>query len=182
MTKKVAVIGLEAGGVGAKIFQVPETLPESVLEKMHAPPKKSYEEATVSTLQEYDAFMFGIPTRYGNFPAQFKSFIDQTGGLWASGALYHKPFGVFVSTGTGGGNEMTVVNSLSTWVHHGMIYVPLGYAKVFSLMTDLSQVRGGSPWGAGTIAGADGSRQVTPLELEIAKAQGTEFAKVALKF
>ncbi|ESX01147.1 Protoplast secreted protein 2 [Ogataea parapolymorpha DL-1] len=199
MTKKVAIIiyslyhhvstlaesvkvGLEAGGVGAKIFQVPETLPESVLEKMHAPPKKSYEEATVSTLQEYDAFMFGIPTRYGNFPAQFKSFIDQTGGLWASGALYHKPFGVFVSTGTGGGNEMTVVNSLSTWVHHGMIYVPLGYAKVFSLMTDLSQVRGGSPWGAGTIAGADGSRQVTPLELEIAKAQGTEFAKVALKF
>lgn len=145
--------GVESSGMEAKIFQVKETLPESILEKLHAAPKLPYDIADLKTLTDYDGFLFGIPTRYGNMPSQLKTFFDGTGSLWASGALYHKPFGVFVSTGTGGGNEMTVVSSLSTFVHHGMIFVPLGYAKVFPQMTNLSEVRGGSPWGAGTIAG-----------------------------
>lgn len=115
-------------------------------------------------------------------PAQMKAFIDATGSLWQKGKLYHKPAGVFISTGTGGGNEMTVVNFLSTLSHHGMIYVPLGYAPVFGELTNLNEVHGGSPWGAGTIAGPDGSRKPTELELKVAFTQGAEFGKVVSKF
>lgn len=169
--------GVESQNVDVKIFQISETLPKEVLAKMGAPAKPNYPIASVDTLTQYDAFLFGIPTRFGNFPAQWKTFWDQTGGLWASGALYHKPFGVFVSTGTGGGNELTITNSLSSFVHQGMIFVPLGYAKSFPELTNLNEVRGGSPWGAGTFAGGDGSRQPTALELKVAKIQGAEFAK-----
>lgn len=170
-----------AGGV-ADIYQVAETLPAEILEKMHAPPKADYPIATPDVLKEYGSFLFGVPTRYGNMPSQMKSFIDSTGGLWASGALHHKPAGVFVSTGTGGGNEMTAVSMLSTLAHQGMIYVPLGYAEVFGELTDLSAPHGASPWGAGTIAGSDGSRQPTELELKVAKTQGKAFHDVVSKF
>ncbi|KAK6866852.1 Protoplast secreted protein 2, partial [Candida tropicalis] len=106
--------GIEAAGGQADIYQVPETLSEEVLTKMHAPAKPDYPIASAETLTQYDAFLFGIPTRFGNFPAQFKAFWDTTGGLWAQGALHGKYAGVFVSTGTqGGGQETTVVNSLS---------------------------------------------------------------------
>ncbi len=169
--------GVESQNVSVKIFQVAETLPDGVLQKMHAAPKPDYATATIDTLKEYDAFLFGIPTRFGNFPAQWKTFWDRTGGLWASGGLYHKPFGVFVSTGTGGGTESTVMNSLSSFVHHSMVFVPLGYAKTFPEMNNLDEVRSGSPWGASTMSGPDGSRQPTSLELKVAKIQGTEFAK-----
>lgn len=132
-------------------LRVSETLPEEVLGKMHAPPKSSYPVATPETLTRYDAFLFGIPTRYGNFPAQWKAFWDQTGGLWFHGSLIGKYAGVFVSTGSaGGGQEVTVTNSLSTLAHHGIIFVPLGYGPAFSTLSNLSEVRGGSPWGAGT--------------------------------
>lgn len=175
--------GIVSRGGKADLFQVPETLPAEVLQKMHAPAKdSSVPLASMETLKEYDAFLFGVPTRFGNFPAQWKSFWDQTGGLWAGGALYHKFAGVFVSTGTpGGGQEVTVLNSLSTLAHHGIIYVPLGYAKVFDKVTNLEEVHGSSPWGAGTFAGADGSRKPTELELEIAKTQGAEFYDVVSK-
>lgn len=120
---------------------------------MYAPPKKDYPIATPETLLAYDAFLFGIPTRYGNQPAQWRTFWDQTGGLWQSGGLWGKYAGVFVSTGgSGGGQESTVIASLSTFTHHGLIYVPLGYAKTFPQLSDLSEARGGSPWGAGTFA------------------------------
>ena len=123
-----------------------------------------------------DGFLFGIPTRYGNFPAQWKAFWDQTGGQWQQGAYWGKYAGVFVSTATqGGGQEATVANALSTLTHHGLIYVPLGYKTVFAAMADLNEVRGGSPWGAGTFAGADGSRQPTEKELSIATEQGKAF-------
>lgn len=168
--------GVASKGTQVDVFQVPETLPDEVLKLMHAAPKPDFAIADTDTLTNYDAFIFGIPTRFGNFPAQWKTFIDKTGGLWAKGGLHHKPFGVFVSTGTGGGNESTVMNSLSTFVHHGMVFVPLGYAGVFPDLTNNEEVHGGSPWGAGTIAGADGSRVPTALELKIAKAQGAEFA------
>jgi NAD(P)H dehydrogenase (quinone) len=179
---EAAKVGVEAAGAKATIYQVPETLPDEVLKLMHAPPKPDYPIASRETLTEYDAFLFGIPTRYGNFPAQWKAYWDTTGGLWAKAALQGKYAAVFVSTGTpGGGQEATVMNTLSTLTHHGIIYVPLGYGPAGVLQTNLDEVHGGSPWGAGTFAGADGSRQPTKLELGIAEAQGKYFAETVAK-
>lgn len=171
----------EAGG-HADIYQVAETLSPEILAKMHAPAKADDPIASAATLTEYDAFVFGIPTRYGNFPAQWKTFWDTTGGLWAKGALHGKYAGAFVSTGTaGGGQEMTVLNSMSTLTHHGIIFVPLGYKNTFPIAANLSEVHGGSPWGAGTFAGADGSRQPSKLELEMAFIQGKAFYDTVAK-
>lgn len=98
------------------------------------------------------------------------------------GALHGKYFGLFVSTATvGGGQETTAITSLSSWVHQGMVYVPLGYARTFPLLAELNEVRGGSPWGAGTFAAADGSRQPTAKELELAEAQGKAFWEIVGK-
>ena len=144
---------------------------------MHAPgPDSSVPTIAPAKLAEYDAFLLGIPTRYGNFPAQWKAFWDQTGGLWQSGGLYGKYAGLFLSTASmGGGQESTAIASLSTLAHHGVIYVPFGYAKEFAKLSDVTEVRGGGPWGAGTFAGADGSRQPTETELAIATTQGKVF-------
>lgn len=120
---------------------------------MHAPPKSNYPVAEPSKLLDYDAVLFGIPTRYGNFPAQWKAFWDKTGGIWASGGFWGKYAGLFVSTGTqGGGQESTALASMSTLTHHGFVYVPLGYKTVFPLLSNLDEVHGGSAWGAGTFA------------------------------
>jgi NAD(P)H dehydrogenase (quinone) len=137
--------GLKKAGIEADVYQIAETLPQEVLTKMHAPPKSDIPVADAKILEKYDAFLFGIPTRYGNFPAQWKAFWDTTGGQWGSGAYwgkYGKPrfrnliestltplaAGIFVSTGTpGGGQESTVIAAMSTLTHHGIIYVPLGY-------------------------------------------------------
>lgn len=121
---------------------------------MHAPAKSaSIPFITPEVLEKYDAFMFGIPTRYGNFPAQWKVFWDSTGKQWQTGAYWGKYVGVFVSTASqGGGQESTVISAMSTFTHHGMIYVPLGYKTAFPILADLSETRGGSPWGAGTFA------------------------------
>lgn len=174
--------GIEAAGGSVDIYQIPETLSDEILTKLHAAPKTEDPIATPQTLTEYDAFLFGIPTRYGNFPAQWKAFWDATGGLWASGALAGKYAGVFVSTGTpGGGQEVTVLNSLSVLAHHGIIFVPLGYAHTFKQLTNLEEVHGGSPWGAGTFAAGDGSRQPTALEKEIATIQGKTFYEIVAK-
>jgi len=168
--------GIESAGGQATIYQIPETLPQEILAKMHAPAKPDYEIITPDKLATFDAFLLGIPTRYGNFPAQWKAFWDATGHIWASGGLYGKSAGVFISTGShGGGQESTAIASLSTLAHHGISFVPLGYAKAFSQLTNLDEVHGGSPWGAGTFAGATGARQPTPLELEIATIQGKSF-------
>ncbi|EHY54638.1 Minor allergen Alt a 7 [Exophiala dermatitidis] len=169
--------GIEEAGGTADLYQIQETLPQEVLTKMHAPgPNQDVPFITPDILKTYDAFLFGIPTRYGNFSAQWKTFIDQLGQLWMGGALHGKYFGLFVSTGTlGGGQETTAITALSAWVHQGMIYVPLGYAKTFDLLADLSEARGGSPWGAGTFAAGDGSRQPSAHELELATAQGKSF-------
>lgn len=175
--------GVEKAGGQADIYQVPETLSDDVLKLLHAGAKPNYPIATPETLEQYDAFLFGIPTRYGNFPAQWKAFWDSTGGLWAKGALYGKVAGVFVSTGTpGGGQEMTIRNILSILTHHGIIYVPLGYKNTFPLLTNLDEIHGGSPWGAGTFAGGDGSRTPSDLELEIASTQGSSFYTTVKKF
>ncbi|CAK9437220.1 uncharacterized protein LODBEIA_P15980 [Lodderomyces beijingensis] len=175
--------GVAKAGYKADLFQIPETLPQDVLDKMHAPPKPTdIPIATLDTLTSYDAFVFGIPTRFGTGPAQFFDFWGSTGGLWAQGALAGKPAAVFVSTGTqGGGQETTVRNTLSWLVHHGLIYVPLGYANAFALQANLDEVHGGSPYGAGAFAGGDGSRQPSKLELDVAEIQGSSFAKIAAK-
>ncbi|KAL0949700.1 hypothetical protein HGRIS_009737 [Hohenbuehelia grisea] len=149
---------------------------------MHAPPKPAYPVIAPADLTNYDAFLFGVPTRYGNFPGQWKAFWDATGGLWAQGALTGKYAGLFISTGTpGGGQESTALAAMSTLAHHGLIYVPLGYKETFPQLTNLSEVHGGSPWGSGTFAGADGSRQPSALELEIASIQGKTFWQIVAK-
>lgn len=174
--------GVIASGNNATIYQVPETLPQNILDLLHAPAKPDYPIATPDVLKEADGIIFGVPTRFGKAAAQMSSFIDATGGLWASGALHGKPAGVFVSTGTGGGKEMTVVSMLSTFAHHGMVFVPLGYAKAFGELSTLEEVHGSSPWGAGCIAGGDGSRQPSELELKVAKIQGETFGETVAKF
>lgn len=164
--------------------RIPETLPQEVLSKMYAPAK----DASIPVLEDpevlagYDAFLLGIPTRYGNFPAQWKAFWDKTVKQWSSGGFWGKYAGVFVSTASpGGGQESTAIAAMSTFTHHGIIYVPLGYAKTFGQLTNMSEVRGGSPWGAGTFAGSDGSRQPTALELEVAEIQGENFYQTVAK-
>ncbi len=136
-------------------YRIAETLSQDILSKMYAPPKTNKYEVIhdPATLESYDAVLFGIPTRYGNFSAQFKAFWDMTGKQWQTGAFWGKYAGLFVSTASqGGGQESTAIASMSTLVHHGFIYVPLGYKTAFPLLADLSEVRGGSPWGAGTFA------------------------------
>lgn len=176
--------GVEKSGKASKvdIFQVPETLPQEVLEKLKAPAKADYPIATLDTLSEYDAFVFGYPTRFGNLPAQMTEFLGATGGLWANGTLYGKPVAIFTSVSSpGGGQEATLRNFIPYIAHHGMIYIPLGYAKAFAQITNLDEVHGGTPYGAVTFAG-DGSRQPTALEKEIATLQGEAFADNAIRF
>lgn len=135
------------------VARIAETLPQEILDSIHAPPKSSHPIIGPEKLTEYDAVLFGIPTRYGNFPVQWKAFWDSTGEIWQTGRYWGKYAGLFVSTGTpGGGQESTAIAAMSTLSHHGFLYVPLGYKPVFSLLTDLSEIHGGSPWGAGTFA------------------------------
>jgi NAD(P)H dehydrogenase (quinone) len=121
--------------------------------------------------------MAGIPARYGKFPAQWKVFWDATGGIWQTGGLWGKYCGAFVgSGGQGGGQESTFLVAMSTFVHHGLIYVPLGYKTSLPLLGDVQEVRGGSPWGAGVIAGTVGKEpSPTEKELELANIQGEAF-------
>jgi NAD(P)H dehydrogenase (quinone) len=171
---------LKNEGVEASIYQVSETLDAEVLAKMYAAPKKDYPVATPEVLAEADGVLFGFPTRFGALPAQVKALFDQTGGLWATGGLVGKAAGFFFSTGTqGGGQETTAYTSSTFLAHHGFSFVPLGYRS--PLLFNMEEVHGGSPWGAGTLAGPDGSRQPSQLELDVAKVQGETFAQVAKK-
>ncbi|KAG0171298.1 hypothetical protein DFQ28_010793 [Apophysomyces sp. BC1034] len=173
--------GLESSGVEVTIFQVPETLSDEVLQKMHAPPKPDLPIITAEQLTEADGVLFGFGTRFGTIPAQFKAFLDSTGQLWASGALAGKFAGTFFSTaGQHGGQETTAFTTIPYFVHHGMIYVPLGFAN--TNLFDTSEVVGGSPWGAGAIVHGDGSRAVTEKELAIARTQGENFGKIVKTF
>ncbi|KAI8060790.1 NAD(P)H:quinone oxidoreductase, type IV [Gongronella butleri] len=169
--------GLKEAGIDAKILQVQETLSDEILEKMHAPAKPDVPIATIEDLEEADGVIFGFGTRFGQLPAQFKAFLDSTGGLWAKGALAGKFAGVFFSTASQhGGQETTALTTVTYFAHHGMIFVPLGFAN--PNLFDNSEVVGGSAWGAGTVANGDGSRQVSDKEKAIAKTQGTNFGNV----
>ncbi|KIM37998.1 benzoquinone reductase [Hebeloma cylindrosporum] len=174
--------GIEAAGGKADIYQVAETLSQEILTKMYAPAKPDYPIITPDIITNYDAFIIGIPTRYGNMPAQWKTFWDSTGQLWAGGKLAGKYAGLFISTaGLGGGQESTALATMSTFAHHGIIYVPFGYSHAFGQITNLEEVHGGSPWGAGTFASPNGSRQPSALELEMAQIQGKAFYNTVSK-
>ncbi|KAF5728982.1 putative Minor allergen Alt a [Tripterygium wilfordii] len=167
-------------GVEATIWQVPETLTGEVLEKMGAAPKGDAPIITPDDLAEADGLIFGFPTRFGMMCAQFKAFMDATGGLWKSQTLAGKPAGIFYSTGSqGGGQETTPLTAITQLVHHGMVFVPVGYTFGAG-MFEMEKVKGGSPYGAGTYAG-DGTRQPSALELELAFHQGKYFAGIAKK-
>jgi NAD(P)H dehydrogenase (quinone) len=163
--------------VEVALYRIPETLPQEVLEKMHAAPASEDPEITTDILTAADGFLIGFPTRFGSFPAQVKTFIDSTGGLWASKALYGKFAGTFVSTASQHGGQETTHLSLINWFAHNAInYVPLGYASPH--VGEDQEILGGSPYGASTIAGSSGARQPTEKELETARIQGENFAKL----
>jgi NAD(P)H dehydrogenase (quinone) len=172
--------GVKEAGATPVIYQVPETLPEEILKKMHAAPKADHPVLThdkLGELKELDGYIFGLPTRYGMMPAQMKTFFDGLGQLWQAGALNGKPAAVFFSTSSqGGGQETTALTAVTQFAHLGMIFIPMGYTD--PSMFDLKELHGGSPYGAGTYSGGDGSRQPTALELNLAKHQGRYTAKI----
>jgi len=178
MANAVAEGARSVGGVEVDIRRVPETMPPELFAKAGGKTQTT-PEATVQELVNYDAIIVGTPTRFGNMSGQMRTFWDQTGGLWASGALYGKVASVFTSTGTGGGEEQTITSTWTTLAHHGMVLVPIGYGT--KELFDISQVRGGTPYGASTLAGGDGSRQPSEEELSIASFQGQHVANLTVK-
>lgn len=169
----------EVDGVEVTIKRVPELMPREVAEKAGAKLDQEAPVAEPGELVDYDAIIFGTPTRFGNMAGQMRNFLDQTGSLWFNGKLIGKVGSVFTSTGTGGGNETTITSFWHTLAHQGMVIVGLPYG-IPELM-DLSEVRGGGPYGAATIAGADGSRQPSENELTMARYQGRHVAGIAHK-
>jgi len=166
-------------GVEVTVKRVPELMSEEKLAAVGGKVNQTAPVASPKELGEYDAIIFGTPTRFGNMAAQMRNFLDQTGGLWVKGALVGRVGSVFTSTGTGGGNESTIMSFVTTLIHHGMVYVGLPYAC--AELADISELKGGSPWGAATIAGADGSRQPSAKELAQARFQGRHVAMIAKK-
>jgi NAD(P)H:quinone oxidoreductase type IV len=171
-------------GAEVSLYQVAELLPDDVLEKYGAKAAKAtlakIPVAAPEQLAEADAIIFGTPTRFGNMAAQMRSFLDQTGPLWRKGALVGKVGSVFASTGTQhGGQETTITSFHSTLLHHGMIIVGVPYSEPG--LTYMGEISGGTPYGATTMAGADGTRQPTENELKIARYQGKHVAEIAAK-
>lgn len=166
-------------GVEVTLKRVPETMPSDVARQHGVKLDQAAPVADPKELGNYDAIIFGSPTRFGNMTAQMRNFLDQTGSLWVKGELIGKVGSIFTSTGTGGGNESTIMTFLTTLVHHGMVYVGLPYSC--PELADISELKGGSPWGAATIAGADGSRQPSEKELAQARFQGKHVATIAAK-
>jgi len=182
MAEAVAEGAREITGAEVEILQVAELVPDSVLEESGA--KKAREAfahiptAKPEDLADADAIIFGTPTRFGNMCAQMRNFLDQTGGLWAQGALVGKVGSVFASTGTQhGGQETTLTSFHSTLLHQGMVVVGLPYSEARQMT--LEEISGGSPYGATTIAGTDGSRMPSENELTMARFQGRHVADIA---
>ncbi|MBR9857842.1 MAG: NAD(P)H:quinone oxidoreductase [Gammaproteobacteria bacterium] len=161
------------------VKRVAELVPDAVLAKSGAKVNQTAPIADPQELADYDAIIVGTPTRFGNMSAQMRNFWDQTGGLWVKGALIGKIGSVFTSTGTGGGNETTITSTWNTLAHHGMMIVGLPYSC--PELTELEQLHGGSPYGAATIAGSDGSRQPTQQELAMARFQGEHVARMVAR-
>ncbi len=167
-------------GTTVTLKRVPELMGEDAAKQAGVKLDQAAPVATPDELGTYDAIIFGTPTRFGNMAAQMRNFLDQTGGLWQSGALVGKVGSVFASTSTQhGGQETTLTSFHTTLLHHGMVVVgvPYGIPEMF----DTSEMNGGTPYGATCIAGADGSRQPSENELAVARYQGKHVAELATK-
>jgi len=172
--------GARGAGAEVSVKRVPELVPEAVAKASHFKLDQAAPIATVDELPEYDAIILGVPTRFGNMPAQMKNFLDQTGGLWFNGKLIGKVGSVFTSSATQhAGQESTILSTHTVLLHHGMVIVGLPFS--FPGLGKLDEVSGGSPYGASTIAGSDGSRQPSANELDGARFQGQHVAEIAAK-
>ena len=178
MADAIADGARQVEGVEAVIKRVPEIIPDDRASAMGVKLDQKAPIATTEELADYDAIIFGTPTRFGNMTAQMRNFLDQTGKLWMNGTLIGKVGSVFTSTGTQhGGQETTITSFHTTLLHHGMVIVGVPYScKGLSVMTE---VTGGSPYGASTLAGGDGKRMPSENELEIARFQGQHVAQIA---
>lgn len=172
--------GARETGAHVDIKRVPELVPREVAEKNGFKVDQAAPIATVDELPDYDAIIIGTPTRFGNMAAQMKNFLDQTGGLWFQGKLIGKVGAVFTSTATQhGGQESTILATHTVLLHHGLVIAGLPYS--FQGQMTLSEIAGGSPYGASTIAGGDGARQPSENELAGARFQGKHVAQIAAK-
>lgn len=180
MAQAVADGARSVTGTEVTVKRVPELVPEEIRQQFHYKDESAIPVATVDELTQYDAIVFGTPTRFGNMAAQMKNFLDQTGGLWAKGALVGKVASVFTSSATQhGGQESTILSTHTVLLHHGMVIVGLPYS--FQGQMGVSEVMGNSPYGASTIAAGDGSRQPSAVELDGARFQGRHVAEIAGK-
>jgi NAD(P)H dehydrogenase (quinone) len=172
--------GAKSEGAEVTVRRVPELVPEDVAKASHFKMDQEAAIATVDELAEYDAIIVGAGTRFGTVASQMRNFWDQTGGLWFNGKLTGKVGSVFTSSATQhGGQESTILSFIPTFLHHGMVVAGLPYAFAGQMGTE--EVKGGSPYGASTIANGDGSRQPSQVELDGAKYQGAHVAKLAAK-
>ncbi|UCH73824.1 MAG: NAD(P)H:quinone oxidoreductase [Rhodospirillales bacterium] len=180
MAEAIAAGAKLVDGVEVAVKRVPELVPEDVAKSSGMKLEQAAPVASIDELADYDAIIFGTPTRFGNMAAQMRNFLDQTGGLWMKGALIGKVGSVFVSTATQhGGQETTITSFHTTLLHQGMLVVGLPYSAQGQMTVD--EITGGSPYGATTIAGGDGSRQPSENELELARFQGRHVAEIAKK-
>ena len=172
--------GARSTGASVDVKRVPETVPQEIAKAGHFKLEQAAAVATVSELEGYDAIIVGCPTRFGRMPAQMASFLDQAGGLWARGALNGKAGGAFTSSATQhGGQEMTLFSIITNLLHFGMTIVGLPYSYQGQMSID--EIVGGSPYGATTIAGGQGQRQPSVIELDGARFQGRLIAETANK-
>ncbi len=178
MANEVADGARAVAGVQVSVKRVPETMPAETLAAIHAKTDQAAPLASPGELGDYDAVIFGTPTRFGNMCGQMRNFLDQTGGLWQQGKLVGKIGSVFVSTGTQhGGQETTITSFHTTLFHQGMIVVGVPYAC--AQLTNMDEITGGSPYGASTMSKGDGSRMPSANELAIARYQGQHVASIA---
>ncbi len=172
--------GARSAGAQVDIKRVPETVPEEIARGAHFKLDQAAPIATINDLENYDAIIFGTGTRFGRMSSQMAAFLDQAGGLWARGALNGKVGGAFVSSATQhGGQETTLFSIITNMLHFGMTIVGLDYGHAGQMNND--DIVGGAPYGATTIAGGDGSRQPTAIDIEGAHYQGRRIAEVANK-
>ncbi len=177
---EAAAAGVREAGAEAVVKRVPELVPEDVARAARYKLDQAAPVARPEELADYDGFIFGVPTRFGNMPAQMKNFLDQTGSLWADSKLIDKPASVMVSSATQhGGAEATLLSMQIVLQHHGMLIVPLSYAYAGQSGNDV--VRGGAPYGMTTTADSDGSRLPSEQELDGARFQGHRTASIALR-
>ena len=180
MAEAVAEGARSVAGTTVDIKRVPELVPDEVAAAAHIKVDQAAPIATPDELANYDAIIFGTPTRFGNMAAQMRNFLDQTGGLWFANALVGKVGSVFCSTASQhGGQETTITSFHTTLLHHGMVIVGLPYT--FKGNSEMGEISGGTPYGATTLAGNDGSRMPSANELDGARFQGNHVAQIAGK-